>query len=118
MLEFTLILHIPLVSNSNLLELYEFLPLPIHFNFTANVSITPNINQEHLLAIGHSKSFQIISSTDLHSGLHLRDTLFCMGRKVMETRLNKSCLGSLYLANAEAIQNMCRFRDAEATEIF
>ncbi len=30
-LQFTLIMHIPLVSNANLLELYEFLPLPIHF---------------------------------------------------------------------------------------
>ncbi len=33
-MQFTLIVHIPLVSNSNLLELYEFLPLPIHFNWT------------------------------------------------------------------------------------
>jgi hypothetical protein len=32
-LQFTLIVHIPLVSNVNLLELYEFLLLPIHFNF-------------------------------------------------------------------------------------
>jgi hypothetical protein len=39
-LQFMLIVHIPLVSNANLLELCEFLPLPIHFNFLANVSIT------------------------------------------------------------------------------
>ncbi len=32
-LQFMLIVHIPLVSNANLLEVYEFLPLPIHFNF-------------------------------------------------------------------------------------
>jgi len=37
-LQFTLIMHIPLVSNANLLELYEFLPLPIHFNFSTNVN--------------------------------------------------------------------------------
>ena len=37
-LPFTLIVHIPLVSNANLLELYEFLPLPIHFNFSSNHS--------------------------------------------------------------------------------
>ena len=36
-LQFTLIVHIPLVSNTNLLELYEFLPLSIHFNFSANI---------------------------------------------------------------------------------
>jgi hypothetical protein len=85
-LQFTLIVHIPLVSNTNLLKLYKFLPLPIHFNFSANISITPNVGQNNLLAIGHSKSFQTISSTDLHPCLHLRDT-FCKGKKVMETSL-------------------------------
>jgi hypothetical protein len=81
-LQFTLIMHIPLVSNANMLELYKFLPLPIHFNFLANISITPDIGQNNLLAIGHSKSFQTISSSDLHSCLHLGDTFFCKGRKV------------------------------------
>ncbi len=61
-LQFTLIVHIPLVSNANLLELYKLLPLPIHFNFSANVSITPDVGQNNLLAIGHSKSFQTIST--------------------------------------------------------
>jgi hypothetical protein len=115
-LQFMLIIHIPLISNANLLELYEFLPLPIHFNFSANISITPDIGQNNLLAIGHSKSFQTISSTDLHSCLHLGDTFFCKGRKVMETSLQKSFLGSLYLAYAEAIQTTCKFKVAEASE--
>jgi len=70
-LEFALIVHIPLVSNANFMELYEFLPLPIHFNFSSNVSITPDVGQNNLLAIAHSKSFQTISSSDLHSCLHL-----------------------------------------------
>jgi hypothetical protein len=109
-LQFMLIIHIPLVSNTNLLKLYEFLPLPIHFNFSANISVTPDVGQNNLLAIGHSKSFQTISSTDLHSCLHLGDTFFCKGRKVMETSLQKSCLGSLYLANAEAIQTTWKFQ--------
>jgi hypothetical protein len=34
----------------------------------------------------------------------------------METSLKKSCLGSLYLANAEAIQNTFKFKVAEASE--
>jgi len=32
-LQFTLIVHIPLVLNANLLELYEFLPLPLPLQF-------------------------------------------------------------------------------------
>jgi hypothetical protein len=115
-MQFTLIMHIPLISNANLLEMYEFLPLPIYFNFLANISITPDVGQNNLLGIGHSKSFQAIFSRDVHSCLHLRDTFFCKGRKVMETSLKKSCLGSLYLANAEAIQTTCKFKVAEASE--
>jgi hypothetical protein len=115
-LQFTLIVHIPLESNANLLELYKFLPLPIHFNFSANVTITPDIGLNNLLAIGYSKSFQTVSSTDLHSYLHLGDTFFCKGRKVMETSLIKSCLGLLNLANADAIQNTWKFKVAVASE--
>ncbi len=105
-----------MVANSNLLDLNEFLPLPIHFNFASNISITLNVGQTNLLAIGHSQSFQAISSTDLHACLHLGDTFFCKGRKVMETSLKKSCLGALYMANSNSIQNHCRFKIAEARE--
>jgi hypothetical protein len=115
-MEFTLILHIPMVSNTNLLDLYEFLPLPIHFNFSAKVSITPVVSQSNLLASGHLKSFQTISSSDLHSCLRLGDTFFCKGRKVMETSLKRSCRGALYLTNTEAIQTTCMFKVAEAWE--
>jgi len=114
--EFMLILHIKMVANSNLLNLYEFLPLPIHFDFAANISITPDVGQTNLLTIGHSQSFQAISSTDLHACLHLGDTFFCKGRKVMETNLKRSCLGALYMANSNLIQNHCQFKIAEARE--
>jgi hypothetical protein len=38
-----LVLHIPLVSPHNLMPLYKFILLPIHFNFTGNVSVTPKV---------------------------------------------------------------------------
>jgi hypothetical protein len=105
-----------MVANSNLLNLYEFLSLPIHFNFASNISTTPDVGQTNLLAIGHSQNFQTISSADLHACLQLGDTFFCKGRKVMETSLKRSCLGALYMANLESIQNHCRFKIAEARE--
>jgi hypothetical protein len=52
--EFTLIRHEPMVTNSNLLNLYEFLPLPIYFSFATNISITLDVGSMNLLAIGHS----------------------------------------------------------------
>jgi hypothetical protein len=72
--EFTLILHVPMISYLNLLDLYEFLLLPIHFNFASNILITPNIEATNLIAMGHSKLFQTISSSNLHFCLHFRDT--------------------------------------------
>jgi hypothetical protein len=105
-----------MVSNSNLLKLYEFLPLPINFNFATNISITPDIGPTNLLAISHSQSLQTISSSDLHACIHLGDTFFCKGRKVMETSLKRSCLGALYTANSNAIQTKCGFMIAEAQE--
>jgi hypothetical protein len=50
--KFTLILHVPIVSNANLLNLYKFLPLPIHFNFATNILIT-DFRPINLLTIGH-----------------------------------------------------------------
>jgi hypothetical protein len=116
--KFLLILHIPMVSNTNLLNLYEFLPLLIHFNFATNISITLDVGSTNLLAIGHSQSFHTISSLGLHACLHLRDTFFCKERKVMETSLKRSCLGALYMANSESIQTHCHFKITKAREKF
>jgi len=78
-LQFTLIVHIPLISNANLLKLYKFLPLPIHFKFSANVS-------------GRTTYWQL----DIPNLFKLSPALICIhastseGRKVMETSLKKS----------------------------
>ncbi len=31
---FVLVLHVPLVASHNLMPLYKFIPLPVHFNFS------------------------------------------------------------------------------------
>jgi hypothetical protein len=91
-----------------------------HYQFISTLRqtfpITLDVGQTNLLAISHSQSFQAVSSTDLHACLHLGDTFFCKGRKVMETNLKRSCLGALYMANSNSIQNHCRFKIAEAQE--
>ncbi len=107
-----------MVSNSNILDLFEFLPLPIHFNFTTNIPITPDLGMTNSLAICYSQSFQTISSSDLQSCLHLWDTFLSNGKKVMETSLKRSRSWALYLANSDTIQCNCRFRIAEASEKF
>jgi hypothetical protein len=73
------------------------------FNFSANVSINHSGCQ-----VGHW-TLQIFSNYLQHRSSFilrwLRDTFFCKGRKVMEKILQKSCLGLLYQANAQNMQN-------------
>jgi hypothetical protein len=89
---FVLVLHIPLVSPQNLMPLYEFISLPIHINFTGNVSVTPEVRITNTIAVGHSKSYQVISSTDPHSCIQMGETYFCKGRNVLLTDFTKTCL--------------------------
>jgi hypothetical protein len=50
---FVLVLHILLVTPHNLMPLYKFIPLPIHFNFSGNVSVTPEVGATNMIAVGH-----------------------------------------------------------------
>jgi hypothetical protein len=95
-----------------MLNLYEFLPLPIYFNFTTNISITPNVGPTNMLAI--FKQFPAPTYTLASTSETL--SFAKEGRKVMETSLKISCLGALYMANSQSIQTHCRFKIAEARE--
>jgi hypothetical protein len=60
-----LILHVPFVEADHLLTLYKFVLLPIHFNFSSNISVVPEVGQADRLSIGDTNSFQMLSSSDL-----------------------------------------------------
>ncbi len=55
-----LILHVPFVEAENLLPLYEFISLPIYFNFSSNVSVIPDVSKSDLIAIGNTEAFQTL----------------------------------------------------------
>ena len=50
---FMLVLHVPLVTPHNLMPLYEFIPLPVYFSFSGNVSVTLEVGTNNLIAVGH-----------------------------------------------------------------
>jgi hypothetical protein len=113
---FVLVLHIPLVTTHNLMPLYKFIPLPVHFNFSGNISVTPEVGATNMIAVGHSQSYQLLSSTDLKSCNKMEQTYFCKGRNILLTDLNKTCLGALYLADTKNIQGQCKFSIGGAQE--
>ncbi len=108
--EFTLILHIPMVSNANLLTFY------CHSQFISTLPPTfrsPRTSDRQTSSqLDTPNCFKQFPATCLH----LRVPFFCKGRKVMDTSLKRSCLGTLYMANSHSIQTHCRFKIAEARE--
>jgi hypothetical protein len=114
-----LVLHVPLVTPHNLMPLYEFIPLPIYFNFTINVTVTSEVGSNNMIAVGHSESYQLLSSSNLQNCNKLGDTYFYKGRNVLLKDLTKTCLGSLYLPDHTNIQTKCKFAvDGAQEKIF
>jgi hypothetical protein len=105
-----LILHVPFVETENLLPLFEFISLPIYFNFTANVSVIPDVGKTDFIAIGNTEAFQTLSTSDLANCKRLGNTFFCDGRSVLQTNIVENCLGSLYLGSSSLIKANCKFR--------
>jgi hypothetical protein len=73
---FVLVLHVPLEAPHNLMPLYEFIPLLVHFKFSGNVSITPEVGHNNMIAVGHSKSYQLISSLVLQPCNKMGELIF------------------------------------------
>ena len=114
-----LILHMPYVETKNLLPLYEFISLPIYFNFSPNVSVIPDVGKQDLIAIGNTEAFQTLSSSDLANCKRLGKTFFCEGRSVLQTNIIDDCLRSLYLGSATLIKHNCKFCiDSTREEIY
>jgi hypothetical protein len=105
-----IILYVLFVENKNLLPLFEFISLPIYFNFTANVSVIPDVGKADLIAIGNTEAFQTLSTSDLANCKRLGSTFFCDGRSVLQTNIIENCLGSLYLGSSSLIKANCKFR--------
>ncbi len=105
-----LILHVPFVETENLLPLFKFISLPIYFNFTANVSVIPDVGKADLIAIGNTEAFQTLPTLDLANCKRLGNTFFCDGRSVLQTNIVENCLGSLYLGSSSLIKANCKFR--------
>ena len=111
-----LILHVPFVEADQLLTLYEFVSLPIHFNFSSNISVVPEVGRNDLIAIGDTNSFQTLSSSDLAACKRLGRTFFCEGRTVLKTNIVHDCMGSLFLPTSTLIKANCKFQISDTRE--
>ena len=111
----TLILHVPMVSEENKLNLLQFIPFPLSQSLGANTTVTPKVDKD-LIAVGKHHQYKILGQTDLAACTKLGQNFLCEGRSVLRTDIEDSCLGALYLHNLPGTLKHCHFELGETRE--
>ena len=106
---FNIILHVPFVKHEYLLELHQYIPFPLAQSFSSNHTLTPKVGDKDILAFGHMNTFKILSATDLSACHHMGDTYFCKGRNVLQTKMETTCLGSIFARHLSGMKTFCDF---------
>jgi hypothetical protein len=90
--------------------------VPIHFNFSINISVVPEVGRADLIDIGDTNLFQTPLSSDLASYKCLGSNFFCEGRTILKTNIVHTRMGSLFLASATLIKANCMFWISDTRE--
>ena len=71
---------------------------------------------QSMIAIGRDHRFRMTSQADLVSCIQRNHVYLCDKHQVVRTDLLSTCLGSLYLRDAEGVRTHCRFEVRPMTE--
>lgn len=101
----SVLLHIPLISSSDRMQLYKFVPSPQHY-IGKNHQIMIKTDQEFLAINSDATLFATFSS--LENCISMCDTYLCQKSLIHKTG-RRDCLSNLYAGNKEASET-CEFR--------
>ena len=104
-----LILHVPMVHEDHLMDMYRFLPLPLNIE-DLNYNMVPDVGHEDILAYGKHQTYQVLSANDLTKCLLIADIYYCRGRQVLKTNFKKSCLAGIFKKDKRTILSYCKFQ--------
>jgi len=108
-LKLELILHVPLVHEDHLMDMYRFLPLPLKIE-ELDYNMIPDVGHEDIFAYGKYNTYQVLSANDLTKCLLIADVYFCRGRQVLKTNFKKSCLAGIFKKDKQTILAYCKFK--------
>ena len=90
------------------------------FDNTTSYSHTTNAlyvtQDQSMIAIGRDHRFRMSSQSDLASCIQRNHVYLCDKHQVVRTDLLSTCLGSLYLRDADGVRTHCRFEVRPMTE--
>ena len=111
----SLIVHTPMAQKSQLLNLHQYIPLPLSQSFDSNITLTPKLDN-NLLASGPKYEYKTLSQTELSTCTKLGQNFFSNGRDVIHTDLHDTCLGALFLRQIPGVLKHCQFQIEELKE--
>jgi hypothetical protein len=114
-IELNIFLHLPMVKPNKLLKFFQFIKFPLYQTSGQNYSMMPNIGKD-LLTIGQEDQFNLLGQSDLNLCTQYGSTYLCKGRDVLRTDLKSTCVGTYYLEDLTAIQQLCKFDLKQAKE--
>lgn len=120
-----IIVHIPLVRDSGMLELYKYVPFPVPLpsardqsgSLYQNMVLHLNAPHDYIgvdIISGHHK---LLTHTELSECQLLGSTYFCRRQNVIHTNLNSSCLGALFTQQINTAHYLCPVSVLEAKEV-
>ncbi len=82
----TLILHMPMESEENKLNLLQFIPFPLSQSLAANTTVTPKVDKD-LIAVGKHHQYKILGQTNLAACTKLGQNFLCEGCSILQGTL-------------------------------
>ena len=107
---FFFIIHIPLTRGEQVMDMYEYIPFPMTMSTSENHVVLPRPGYHNVLAINQKQENQVLSSSELSQCFKLGRVHYCQGRQLLKTNFRKTCLGALYVKDAEAASWYCNFQ--------
>ena len=113
---FYFIVHIPLTRPEQVMDMFEYVPFPMTMSTSENHVVLPRPGHHDVLAINQKQEYQVLTSSELSQCFKLGRVHYCQGRQILRTNFRKTCLGALYVKDAEAASWYCDFQVQPADE--
>jgi hypothetical protein len=137
-----ILLHVPCITHDQLLNIYRYVPFPFPLNKQFPVSphsiedalftdLTDSPDkptlfttdalylkpEAELIAIGPNSKFKILTQADIAHCRQRNKIYLCDKNHVLRTKLEHSCLGSLYIRSEIGVQQNCKFERRRLKEM-
>ena len=72
--------------------------------------VVPGPGYHNVLAINRNQEYQVLSSSEPSLYFKLGLLHYCQGQQILKTNFRKTCLGALYVKEAQAASRYCDFQ--------